>query len=127
MRSIFRLFCALLVAFVGLTAFASSASAESPETCDENSFCLWPVFVIPGAVTEPPSLVTDVDWSGTATAFRTYNGTGRYAYVEFQETLPDGSVRKYEGCFGGPWGYFTRPLTVTKVTFHEDRPSDYCT
>ena len=127
MRSIFRAFCALLAAFASLTVVAPSASAESPEYCREDAFCLWPVWVIPGAEQPPASLVTDVDWAGEATAFRVYNGTRQYALVDFYETLEDGSTRTYEGCFGGPWGYFIRPFTVTKMTLHDDRPSTYCT
>lgn len=126
MRSIFRSFCAALATFASLTVLAPSASAESPEMCREDAFCLWPVWVFPGEAQPPVSLVTDVNWSGEATAFRTYNGTHQYAAVEFQETLDDGSVRKYEGCFGGIWGYFTRPFTVTKVTLQDEPPSTYC-
>ncbi|GGP47945.1 hypothetical protein [Saccharothrix coeruleofusca] len=127
MRLRFRVLATLLAAIASLTAFTPAASAEPAGNCPETQFCLWDVWVNPGGEDARPTLVTDTDWTGDATAFRVYNGTRRYALVEYQETLPDGSVRKYtDGCFVGPWGYFTRHFTVTKVTFHKTRPVSYC-
>ncbi|WP_199438941.1 hypothetical protein [Umezawaea beigongshangensis] len=65
---------------------------------------------------------TDTDWSGSAAAFRVYNGTSRYALVEYGETLADGSVREYESCFSHGWNYFTRTFTITDVSFSAEKP-----
>jgi hypothetical protein len=128
MRSKSRAVSVLLAVAASLAAFAPSASAVTPPNCEEDHFCVWSVWVNPGNESAVPTVNTDTDWSGDATAFRVYNGTGRYALVEYNETLADGSVRNYESCFGGLWNYFTRTFTVTGVTFHDERPpsQQYC-
>lgn len=127
MRPMFHVLSTLLATVAGLTAFTPAASAETPPNCPESNFCAWPVWVNPGGENAIPSISTSIEWTGSAIAFRVYNGTGDYALVEYQETLPDGSVRKYDdGCFAGPWGYFTRQFTITKVTLHDKRPTSYC-
>ncbi|ACU37792.1 hypothetical protein KCV87_00490 [Actinosynnema pretiosum subsp. pretiosum] len=132
MRSRFRVLSALLAVSASLAVFSPAASADPipaplPPNCDVADFCTWSVFVIPGEPSDAvPTIRTTGDWSGEAVAFRLYNNTGRYAHVSYEEKLDDGTIRRYESCFGPVWRYFTRPFTVTGVTFHDRPTQQYC-